>query len=667
MTIIKPVIGSDVDVWGSVLNTALDALDAAATAAQARANAAYALGGGGGGGTGLLAANNLSDLTSVPTARTNLGLGGAALLAVGTTAGTVMAGDDARIAGAALKASNLSDLASAATARTNLGLGTAATQASTAFDAAGLATAAQAAAILASAQRASNLSDLASASTARTNLGLGGAAVLTVGTTAGTVAAGDDSRFAAIGTLTASQVGFDPSTTAGDPQENGLVDGQPILQPIFGATLQDALEDLNRKYFADDVFWYSLAMRDSKRAIYPLVGAAAYTSPAPESEFIPGIAPLDGNRRVPVTNLGSGSGSSSVFLDGTGAFSTPTAAPSGAAGGSLGGTYPNPTVTGLLTGSGAPEGVTTATVGVTYQDTTNGQMYRKGSGSGNTGWVGLSREPDVQVFTAGGTWTKPTVGTPTMVYVEMIAPGGGGGSGARTATAVVATGGGGGSGGSYASRWFPAAVLGATESVGLPAGGAGGAAQTVDSTAGNNGSSPSAASFGATNWLRANGGNNGGAGQITAVAGSAGGAPVGMFAGGVGAASIAAGTVASAPAASTYAPSGGGAGGGNTTGNAAANGGVAGTCATGIQTAPTGGVVGGASPTNASVGTNEVGPGLGGAGGAASLTAAAQAGANGGNYGAGGGGGGASRNGFNSGAGGNGATGIVRVVTFFSA
>lgn len=50
--------------------------------------------------TPLNPANNLSDLGNVTTARTNLGLGGAALLNVGTTAGTVAAGNDSRLVNA---------------------------------------------------------------------------------------------------------------------------------------------------------------------------------------------------------------------------------------------------------------------------------------------------------------------------------------------------------------------------------------------------------------------------------------------------------------------------------------------------------------------------------------------------------------------------------------
>ena len=95
----------------------------------------------------VVSVGGISGAVSVNDLKAVLGLGSAAYLASGafdaagaaTTAAS--AAQAAAIAASAQKAANLSDLASAATARTNLGLGTAATQASTAFDAAGSAAA----------------------------------------------------------------------------------------------------------------------------------------------------------------------------------------------------------------------------------------------------------------------------------------------------------------------------------------------------------------------------------------------------------------------------------------------------------------------------------------------------------------------------------------------
>lgn len=120
--------------------------------------------------------------------------------------------------------------------------------------------------------------------------------------------------------------------------------------------------------------------------------------------------------------------------------------------------------------------------------------------------------PDVQVFTAGGTWNKPAGGK--YIVIEVVGGGGGGGGSSTT----DGTSGAGGGGGGFAKKQIAAGAAAATETVTVGAAGAAGSA------AGGTGGTGGTSSFGA--HVSATGGVGGASrsGTTQAIDGGAGGA-----------------------------------------------------------------------------------------------------------------------------------------------
>lgn len=306
--------------------------------------------------------------------------------------------------------------------------------------------------------------------------------------------------------------------------------------------------------------------------------------------------------------------------------------------------------------------------GVKASNGSTGQFVRGIDGSGDLNFGSLP-VTETRYYTSNATWTNPFPFTPRRVFVRLVGAGGGGGSGRKNTAGTVRSGGGGGAAGAVVEFWTLTTELSATMPVVVGTGGTGGASVTADSTNGNSGTPGGPTTFAG---MVAVGGENGVAGGVASglagggvanacVSGvSSGGSAAGGAAGANGVAGVAAGVVA------TLIPTGGGGGGGLDAANTNRAGGAGGNIGTAasisVLAGGTAGTTGGGNGGNGNAGR---GSGTGGGGGGSNNAGAGGRGGNGGGFGSGGGGGAAGTNSVgNSGAGGNGAPGYALIITY---